>query len=154
LLQPVPRLVLLDEPFRGLDRTQRQALLREARAWWQHSTLLCVTHDVLHTQDFARVLVVDDGRVVEDGTPAQLLARPSRYRDLIQAETQLHQQAWGGPQWRRLQLQHGVLTELTVPTSASHPGPGTATGATTGTAPNATTELQHCAHGASQAPQP
>ena len=42
LLQAAPRLVLLDEPFRGLDRGQRHALLNEARAWWQASTLLCV----------------------------------------------------------------------------------------------------------------
>jgi ATP-binding cassette subfamily B protein len=109
LMQAAPRLVLLDEPFRGLDRGQRQALLREACAWWHDRTLLCVTHDVGETMDFSRVLVVQDGRIVEDGAPAQLLARRSRYRDLIEAERGLRDHAWGGTAWRRLTLRHGVL---------------------------------------------
>ena len=39
---------------------------------WKGVTLLCVTHDVLQTQGFDRVLVIEGGRVVENGTPAGL----------------------------------------------------------------------------------
>ncbi len=46
LLRPDARLVILDEPFRGLDREQRARLLAAARSWWSDATLLCVTHDV------------------------------------------------------------------------------------------------------------
>jgi len=45
LLQTNVRLALLDEPFRGMDRSQRHQLLTDARQWWQDTTLLCVTHD-------------------------------------------------------------------------------------------------------------
>src|SRR6185295_18243035 len=45
LLQGSARLVVLDEPFRGLDREARGRLLAGARAHWRASTLLCVTHD-------------------------------------------------------------------------------------------------------------
>ena len=64
-----PRLVILDEPFRGLDRERRRLLLCRARQHFQGATLLCVTHDVGETVDFDRVLVVEAGRVVEDGSP-------------------------------------------------------------------------------------
>ncbi|MBI5546980.1 MAG: ATP-binding cassette domain-containing protein, partial [Deltaproteobacteria bacterium] len=50
------RLVLLDEPFRGLDRAQRGPLLLRARAHWTRATLFGVTHDIEHTLSFARVL--------------------------------------------------------------------------------------------------
>ena len=70
------RLVLLDEPFRGLDREQRRELLARARRLWQGATLLCVTHDVGETLGFARVLVVENGRIVEDGPPERLAAEP------------------------------------------------------------------------------
>ena len=80
------RLALLDEPFRGMDRDRRSALLVEARKRWRDVTLLCVTHDVGETQLFDRVLVVDDGRIVEDGHPERLAAAPSRYRELLDAE--------------------------------------------------------------------
>jgi ATP-binding cassette subfamily B protein len=46
LLRPRVRLVILDEPFRGLDCQRRRALLARARCWWREATVLCITHDV------------------------------------------------------------------------------------------------------------
>ena len=84
VLRPRPALVILDEPFRGLAREQRAALLARARRRWSDATLLCVTHDIGETERFARVLVVADGKIVEDGAPDALRARPgSRYAALL-----------------------------------------------------------------------
>lgn len=109
LLQINVRLALLDEPFRGMDRGQRSALLADARRWWKDVTLLCVTHDVGETLDFNRVLVIEDGRIVEDGIPSQLAAGPSRYRELLDAEILVREQMWKGKQWRRIQMQDGCI---------------------------------------------
>jgi ATP-binding cassette subfamily B protein len=109
LLSPTTRLALLDEPFRGMDRTQRRALLAEARSWWRSVTLLCVTHDVAETMEFDRVLVVEGGRIIEDGAPATLMARASRYRDLVDAEAAVAESMWEGDFWRRLTLVEGRL---------------------------------------------
>jgi ATP-binding cassette subfamily B protein len=111
LMQDPVRLVLLDEPFRGLDRSQRQALLLQARQWWRRATMLCVTHDVAETLAFERVLVVEGGRIVEDGAPAQLAQTASRYRELLDAETRVRQQIWQGAHWRRLHVAQGRLSE-------------------------------------------
>jgi ATP-binding cassette subfamily B protein len=109
---PTPRLVVLDEPFRGLDREQRHDLLRRARGHWAGATLLCVTHDVNETLDFDRVLVVDDGVVVEDGAPAVLAGdTSSRYRALLEAEERLRSGGWGSVTWRRWRLVEGRLQE-------------------------------------------
>jgi ABC-type transport system involved in cytochrome bd biosynthesis fused ATPase/permease subunit len=114
LLQSDVRLALIDEPFRGLDRTQRQILLRELRQWWSGATLLCVTHDVSETQGFDRVLVIENGRIVEDDSPAALVPSPltspsteptpSRYQAMLQAEQAVHAELWQQPTWRRLHL--------------------------------------------------
>jgi ATP-binding cassette subfamily B protein len=109
LLSPKTRLALLDEPFRGMDRTQRRALLAEARKWWAPVTLLCVTHDVAETMTFDRVLVVENGRIIEDGSPRILAERESRYRDLLDAEAALDKEMWQGDFWRRLTLADGRL---------------------------------------------
>src|SRR6266498_5440991 len=69
LLRSGVRLVILDEPFRGLDRTTRQRLLTNVRRYWQDTTLLCITHDVGETQSFARVVVIEAGQIVEDAPP-------------------------------------------------------------------------------------
>jgi ATP-binding cassette subfamily B protein len=105
-----PRLILLDEPFRGLDRERRRALLHRARRLWQGATLLCITHDVSETRDFDRVLVLEAGRVVEDGCPAALAEVPSsHYRALLDVEETVRVGLWSGALWRRLRLVGGKL---------------------------------------------
>jgi ATP-binding cassette subfamily B protein len=110
LTRPGVRLVILDEPFRGLDRDRRRALLNRARRAWRDATLFCVTHDIDQTRDFGRVLVVEAGRVVEDGPPDRLAAEAgSRYRALLDAEDAVRSALASGPAWQRLRLQAGRL---------------------------------------------
>jgi len=104
------RLVILDEPFRGLERERRRELLRRARSHWRSATLLFVSHDVSDTRDFDRVLVVDGGQVVEDGAPGQLAADPSsRYHRMMKADGASRDQLWCGDAWRRVSVRDGVV---------------------------------------------
>ncbi|MBI4785606.1 MAG: ATP-binding cassette domain-containing protein [Chloroflexi bacterium] len=106
------RLAILDEPFRGLDRAARRALLLQARAHWREATLLCITHDLGETQAFERVVVVENGRVVEDGAPSVLAARPnSRYCAMLSAEEDVRRGLWASAAWRRLWIEEGELRE-------------------------------------------
>jgi len=106
------RLALLDEPFRGMDRDRRSALLVDARKRWHGVTLLCVTHDIGETKLFDRVLVFDDGRLVEDGQPARLAATPSRYQRLLNAEREVLGQLWDTNDWRRIVIRDGHAHEV------------------------------------------
>jgi ABC-type bacteriocin/lantibiotic exporter with double-glycine peptidase domain len=105
------RLALLDEPFRGMDRDRRSALLADVRKRWHGVTLLCVTHDVGETNLFDRVLVIDDGRIVEDGHPERLAAASSRYRQLLNAEREVLGQLWDSGEWRRVTIRDGRAHE-------------------------------------------
>jgi len=106
------RLALLDEPFRGLDRHQRRELLARARRHWENTTLLCVTHDVGETLGFSRALVIENGRIVEDGNPADLARQTnSRYRALLEAEESVREGSWSGGHWRHLRMEGGRLIE-------------------------------------------
>jgi ABC-type bacteriocin/lantibiotic exporter with double-glycine peptidase domain len=109
--RPHARLVILDEPFRGLSRKQRQDLLQRARHYWQGATFLCITHDLTETVDFDRVLVLEGGRILEDGQPMELATQPeSLYRRLLEAEILTRQELWEAPFWRRLTMEDGRLT--------------------------------------------
>jgi ATP-binding cassette subfamily B protein len=58
------------------------------------------------------VLVLEGGRVVENGVPAELIQNPaSRYRELLIAEEAVREGLWSGLTWRRLQLEGGRLSE-------------------------------------------
>lgn len=110
LLRANARLAILDEPFRGLDREQRRELLQRVRRFWRDATLLCVTHDVNETRAFDRVLVVEGGKIVEDGHPAALAEQPgSRYRALLDADRAVQFSGWSRGAWRRLRLDNGNI---------------------------------------------
>lgn len=104
------RLVILDEPFRGLDRAKRQALLNKARHYWKDATLIFISHDVGQTQDFERVLVIEQGQIVEDDTPKSLFEQAnSRYHALLKAEEAVRTSMWERKEWRKLWLEEGRL---------------------------------------------
>ncbi len=117
MLRSPIRLVILDEPFTGLEREIRRRLLARVRKQWAEATLLCVTHDVSDTKAFDRVLVLERGRVIEDGEPTRLSEQlNSRYHALLEAEEALREGSWSSGRWRRLWLDNGQLADQRKPT--------------------------------------
>jgi ATP-binding cassette subfamily B protein len=106
------RLAILDEPVRGLGREERRRLLSSLNAQFNGATLLCVTHDVADTLDFDRVLVIERGRILEQGVPRILQAQPrSRYRALLDEERAMRPDVVANVAWRRLRLRAGRIME-------------------------------------------
>lgn len=108
LAHDAARLVLLDEPFRGLDRAARRRLLDRARGRWLGATLVCISHDIAETRAFDRVVVIDDGRIVEQGAPAALAAADGPYAALLAADARAAR-AWRDPRWQHRWLADGRL---------------------------------------------
>jgi spermidine/putrescine transport system ATP-binding protein len=78
-LAPRPRLIMLDEPLGALDRALREELIGEIRRVLRflRSPSLYVTHD--QDEAFAvaaRVAILHAGRIVQTGSPEDLVARP------------------------------------------------------------------------------
>jgi ATP-binding cassette subfamily B protein len=112
LLVEQARLVILDEPFRGLDRDKRRELMKRARQFWRDCTLICITHDLAETESFDSVAVIEGGRIVQQGCPAELLKTDdSRYRRLVDAEDDARSGVWSGAFWRRIHVHNGRIAE-------------------------------------------
>ncbi len=112
LMQARPRMVILDEAFRGMDRTMRNDLLRRCRRLWCDATFLFVTHDVDETADCDRVVVMQAGRVVEYDTPDALIARgDSLYNRMRESSRGIRDEIWGSPMWRPFELRNGHMAE-------------------------------------------
>jgi ATP-binding cassette subfamily B protein len=106
------RLVLLDEPFSGLENDRRRKLLAGARGHWSRSTLLYVTHDVTEACSFDRVLVLERGRIVEDGDPDALARKPSsRFAALLDAHHRVAARFDTTDGWRRVRLERGRIID-------------------------------------------
>jgi ATP-binding cassette subfamily B protein len=125
MLRPETRLALLDEPFLGLEGDRRRSLLAHVRRHWEQSTLLYITHDVLETRQFDRIIVMEGGHVVEDGSPQMLWHTPSsRYRGLLQAQERVADLWSPGGEWQRLEMDSGRITHEAVQTSERTTKPG------------------------------
>jgi ABC-type multidrug transport system fused ATPase/permease subunit len=112
LLREPVRLAILDEPFRGLDRGTRHELLARARDVWSDATLICVTHDIEDTLSFERVIVLDAGRIVEEGQPSVLRNQAdSAYAALLAAERSVKADLWSAGRWRRWHIRDGSIAE-------------------------------------------
>lgn len=72
-----PRLLLLDEPFGALDAGVAPAMRRLLAAVLVERTVVIVTHDPLDALALAdRVIVLDEGRIVEEGPTREVLLNP------------------------------------------------------------------------------
>lgn len=75
-----PDLLLLDEPLAALDAGTRATVRSTLRTHLKEApgAVLLVTHDPIDAMVLAdRVVVLDDGRVVQSGTPAEVSSRPA-----------------------------------------------------------------------------
>jgi sulfate/thiosulfate transport system ATP-binding protein len=75
-----PKVLLLDEPFGALDAKVRQELRRWLRRLHSqiHVTSVFVTHDQEEALELAdRVVVMNDGRIEQDGTPEAVVEQPA-----------------------------------------------------------------------------
>jgi ABC-2 type transport system ATP-binding protein len=75
-----PRLLLLDEPTTGLDPRSRIELWDAIRALVEHGTDVLLTTQYLDEADHlaSRIVIIDHGRTVADGTPQELKQRAGR----------------------------------------------------------------------------
>lgn len=83
-----PQVLLLDEPTSALDKESEAGLLAGlTEICGTGVTALIVTHRPRVAQECDRVLVLDQGRIVESGTHADLLERQGLYAGLFSEDT-------------------------------------------------------------------
>jgi ATP-binding cassette subfamily B protein len=79
-------LLLLDEATSALDG-ESEELVREALGRLVYGrTVIAIAHRLSTVRSFDRILVLERGRLVQDGSPDALLRRDGAYRRLIEAE--------------------------------------------------------------------
>ncbi|XP_037671061.1 multidrug resistance-associated protein 6 isoform X3 [Choloepus didactylus] len=78
------QILILDEATAAVDPATEHQMQAALGSWLAGCTVLLIAHRLRSVVDCARVLVMDDGQVVESGSPAQLLARKGLFYRLAQ----------------------------------------------------------------------
>ena len=85
LLKNAP-ILLLDEATSALDSESEQAIQAALDELMRGRTVIAIAHRLSTLHRFDRIIVMDRGRIVDDGSPAVLAARPGPYRDLLRKQ--------------------------------------------------------------------
>ncbi len=79
-----PAVLILDEATSSLDIPSERLVQRALRTILADRTAIVIAHRLSTVEIADRVLVLDQGRIVEDGLPAELIAGGGRYATLHQ----------------------------------------------------------------------
>jgi ATP-binding cassette subfamily B protein len=86
LILKAPDIVVLDEATAHLDSESEAAVQRALRETLSGRTSLVIAHRLSTVRESDELLVIDDGRIIERGTHAGLLARKGLYADLYRIQ--------------------------------------------------------------------
>jgi ATP-binding cassette subfamily B protein len=81
-----PRILVFDEATSSLDTKTEQAIQETLKEVAQNHTTLVIAHRLSTVVDADRILVMDEGLIVEQGRHRELLARAGRYHHMWQLQ--------------------------------------------------------------------
>ncbi len=87
LLKDAP-ILLLDEATSALDSDSEAAIQAALDNLMRGRTVIAIAHRLSTLRNFDRIVVMEAGRIIDDGSPLALAHRPGPYRDLLRRQAE------------------------------------------------------------------
>ena len=81
-----PKILILDDALSSVDTYTEEKILAQLRGVMRDRTSLIISHRISTVREADLICVMDDGRIVERGTHAELLAHGGEYADLYERQ--------------------------------------------------------------------
>ena len=81
-----PKILILDEATSALDTITEQKIQRSFDELSKGRTSLIIAHRLATVKDADRIILIDDGRIAEEGTHSELIAKNGRYAELYNTQ--------------------------------------------------------------------
>jgi ATP-binding cassette subfamily B protein len=84
-----PALVIFDDCLSAVDARTEKDIISNLNEFLENKTAIIITHRIFSLFNFDKIVVLDDGAIVEEGTHYQLLAKKGYYADLYARQQEL-----------------------------------------------------------------
>jgi len=81
-----PKILILDDALSSVDTYTEEKILAKLRGVMRGRTSIIVSHRISTVRDADLICVLDEGRIVDTGTHAELIRRGGLYADLYHRE--------------------------------------------------------------------
>jgi ATP-binding cassette subfamily B protein len=87
-----PQLVVFDDCLSAVDARTEKEIIGNLYQYLDKKTAIIITHRIFSLFEFDKIIVLDDGRIVEEGTHQQLLEKNGYYAEMYARQQEQEQQ--------------------------------------------------------------
>lgn len=85
------QMIILDEPTAAIDPVEESKIFQMFSEMSKDSTSIIVTHRMGCAKIADKIIVMDQGRIVEEGIHDELISKPGKYKEMYEAQLQWYQ---------------------------------------------------------------
>lgn len=82
-----PEIVVFDDCLSAVDTATENAIISNLYQYLQHKTAIIITHRIFTLLRFDKIIIIEDGKITEEGTHEQLIMKNGYYSELYKLQT-------------------------------------------------------------------